>query len=203
MSDNIGYYDISSRTAPLAIVGSDVWTGSTSEMRREAKAVLLAMRGKIYENTDTGWSITIGRNAIDKTLNESGRREHFQALTKLPELLRNAVRVRKSLDSKGRKEIRAFYRLYAPVVVEGRLFAAQITLREDSDSNRRFYLQRLQIKNPAGDKGASEHPYPAGQDSAAIMGDVSSETQVRSPGSAVSMVSISRLLRDVKSDDAV
>ena len=203
MPDSIEYRDISGKTAPLVTVDSSAWTEeSTSGMRRKAKAALLAMRGKTYENTDTGWGITIGRNAIDKTLNESGRREHFQALAKLPELLRNAVCVRKSPDSKGRKEIRAFYRLYAPFAVEDRLFAAQITLREDADSNRRFYLQRLQIKNPAGDKGVSELPYPAGQDPAAIMGDGSSETQVRSPGSAGSLISISRLLRDVKSEDA-
>jgi hypothetical protein len=202
MHDGTEYYDIAGKTAPLVTADETGWTGSTAEMRQRAKTALFAMRNKQYENPDTGWTITIGRNAIDKTLNESGQREHFLSLEKLPELLRNAVLVRKSPDSKGRKEINAFYRLYAPIAVGGRIFAAQITVREDSDSNRRFYLQRLQIKNPAGDKGVSEHPYPAGQMPAAIMGDGSAETPVRSPGSTGSPVTISRLLRDVKSDDA-
>ncbi len=203
MSDSIEYYDISGKTAPLVVIGeASAWTGTTAEMRRRARAALFAMRGASHENVDTGWSIAIGRDSIDKALHESSRSEHFQALEKLPELLRNAVLVRKSRDEKERMDIKAFYRLYAPIAIGANLYAAQITIREDTQENRRFYVQRLQIKNPAGDKGASELPYPAGRVPAAIAGDGGSERLVRSPGSAGPLVSIPRLLRDVKSGDA-
>ncbi len=200
--EGIEYRDISGKTAPLVVADAPVWTGTTAEMRRKARNALFAMRGSAYTNLDTGWTVTLGRAAIDKTLSAGGRPAHFQALEQLPELLRNAVLVRKSRDVKKRADIKSFYRLYAPVAIGGNLYAAQITIREDIRESRRFYVQRLQIKDPAGDKGVSELPYPAGHVPAAIAGDGGSELPVRSPCSAGSPVSILRLLRDVKSEDA-
>ncbi len=185
MGDGIEYYDVSGKTAPLVTVDSAAWTGSTAEMRRKTRIALFAMRGTAYENDDTGWSITIGRAAIDKTLSESGRPEHFQALECLPELLRNAVLVRKSQDRRERRHINSFYRLYAPIRIQGNVFAAQITIKEIDGNEKRFYLQRLEINKPAITRGVGD----AQARPAALL-------------SAGSPVSIPRLLRDVKSGDA-
>ncbi len=204
--DGITYYDISGKTAPLVTIDAAVdvagWTGSTAEMRQRAKAALFAMRGRTHHNLDTGWGITIGRDAIDKTVSASSRPEHFLALEKLSELLHNAVLVRKSRDRKERPDIKAFYRLYAPIAIAGREYAAQITIREDKRENRRFYVQRLHIKNPAGDRRVSALLRPAGQEPVAIMGDGSAEKQVHSPGTAGSLLSIPFLLHSVNSEDA-
>lgn len=79
MNDSTEYYDISGKAAPLVIIDTLAWTGTTTEMRQKARTALFAMRGTAHGNLDTGWNITIGRDAIDKTLSESSRPEHFQA----------------------------------------------------------------------------------------------------------------------------
>jgi hypothetical protein len=183
--DGVEYYDISEKTAPLIISDSPAWTGTTPEMRRRARSSLYAMRGTVYDNADTGWKITIGRDAIDKTLSESGRPEHFQALEKLPELLRNAIPVRRKIDTKKRGNASAYYRLYAPITINGHAFAAQITIKEGEGEKKHFYVQRLQIKEPAVTRGAG-----------------AARAQTAALQQAGSLVSIPGLLRDVKSEDA-
>jgi hypothetical protein len=178
------YFDIRGKTAPLVVSDVPEWSGSFGDMRHRARVILLAMRGRLHENSDTGWKIHIGRRGIEKTLNEGKSAAHFQALEKLPELLKNAVLVRKSGDRKARQDVRAYYRLYAPIEIGSTICAAQITVSEDADAEKHFYLQRLQIKKPAvfskgGDAHASTFLRPAGL-----------------------LITIPRLLRDVKSDDA-
>lgn len=179
------YFDIRGKAAPLVTVEETAWTGTTAAMRQRARASLFAMRDKPHVNSDTGWQITIGRDAIDKTLNESGRSEHFQALEKLPELLANAVLVRRRTDTKARSNINAFYRLYAPVEVGGNIFAAQITIKENIDGRKGFYVQRLQIKEPAVTRGVGD-----------------AQAQAATLQRSGSQVNISKLLHDVKSEDA-
>ncbi len=181
---NVEYYDIRGKSAPLVVLDEPEWSGSFGDMRHRARVAMLAMRGRQYENFDTGWKITLGRRGIEKTLNEGKAAVHFQALEKLPELLRNAILVRKSGDRRARQDVSAYYRLYAPIRIGAFLCAAQITVSEDANAEKHFYLQRLQIKKPAvlrkgGDTHASTFLRPAGH-----------------------IVMIHRLLLDVKSEDA-
>ncbi len=178
------FFDIRGKAAPLVVSEDPEWSGSFGDMRQRARVIMLTMRGRQHENLDTGWKINIGRRGIEKTLNEGKSALHFQALEKLPELLRNAVLVKKSGDRKARQNVSAYYRLYAPIRIGAVICAAQITVSEDMDAEKHFYLQRLQIKKPAvfskgGDEQASTFLRPAGL-----------------------FVTISCLLRDVKSDDA-
>lgn len=178
------FFDIQGKTAPIVVLEEPEWTGRFGDMRHRARVAMLAMRGMEYANRDTGWKITIGRKGIEKTLNEGRSTDHFQALEKLPELLLNAVLVKKSEDRKDRETVNAYYRLYAPLRIRNSVYAAQITISEGVDAKKHFYLQRLEIKRPAvlrkdGDKQTSTFLRPAG-----------------------SLVSIPRLLRSVKSEDA-
>lgn len=179
------FFDIRGKTSPLVVSEEPEWPGSFGDMRKKTRVALFAMRAQLHENHDTGWKIGIGRKGIEKALSEGQSTAHFRALEKLPELLRNAVLVRKSVDRKGRKNVNAYYRFYAPIRIGGTLYAAQITVSEDTEGERHFYLQRLQIKKPAVLRGVGN-----------------AQAHVAALRPAGYAVSIPRLLRDVNSEDA-
>jgi hypothetical protein len=78
-----------------------------------------------------------------------------------------------------------FYFIFHFSEVNGNIFAAQITVKEGTDQGKRFYLQRLQIREPAVTRGAGD----AQAQSAALQ-------------RSGSPINIAQLLRDVKSEDA-
>ena len=181
----VEFFDIRGKTAPLVVSEESESSDSFAEMRKKTRAAMFTMRDRLHENLDTGWRISIGRKGIEKTLSEGNSSVHFQALKKLPELIRHAVLVKKSGDRKERKNIRAYYRLYAPIRIGYSIYAAQITIFEGTEGEKRFYLQRLQIEKPAVLRGAGN-----------------AQAHVATLRPAGLSISIPRLLRDVKSEDA-
>lgn len=184
--DTPKFYDIRGKTSPLIVLEEPEPPVSFAELRKMTRMAMFAMRDRPHENLDTGWKITVGRKGIEKTLSEGNSAAYFQALKTLPELIRNAILVKKSSDRRGRKNVDAYYRFYAPIRIGFTVYAAQITISEGSEGEKRFYLQRLQIEKPAVLRGA---------------GDAQAHVAALRP--AGQTISIAQLLHDVKSEDAV
>ena len=107
-----------------------------------------------YRNADTGWEIAVTRGGISESWTQSGTGER-ELLNALPEVLENAFLHRQEPDKQGRKHINGFHRLFAPVVLNNRVYLADVTLRESDDGRLEFYLLRArgELKNLIGRNG--------------------------------------------------
>ena len=94
-----------------------------------------------YRNADTGWEIAVTRGGISESRTHSGTGEN-ELLNALPSILENAFLHRQEPDKQGRKHINGFHRLFAPVVLNNRVYLADVTLRESADGRLEFYLLR-------------------------------------------------------------
>ena len=87
-------------------------------------------------------------------------------LNALPGIIENAFLHRREPDKKGRNHINGFHRLLAGVVLNGKVYLADVTLRETVDGGLEFYILRARegLKNLAvrngkvvQKKGAAPH----------------------------------------------
>ncbi|MCC8190986.1 MAG: hypothetical protein LIP77_10210, partial [Planctomycetes bacterium] len=147
-------HDLTGKTAPVVVVDSEPWRGSVRQFRDRGKAILNPLRSlaEPLVNTDTGWEILFTSDGIRKTLYHKHSAFEWQAIEALPQLVENAVLYREKGDKKERGSVEGFAYLYAPVVVGGRLFAAELTVKNSTDGGHRFYLHKLKLKDPAGPK---------------------------------------------------
>ena len=107
---------------------------------------------KTFKNSDTGWDIQVVP-VSDKSLSGQRSAAEFQAITMLPVLLEKSVLGKWKKDSRDHPHIRALYRLYVPVAIDGEVYSAIVTIRETKDNTRQFYLHRLRLLPNADKKG--------------------------------------------------
>jgi len=139
------------------------------------------LRGQVVRNRDTGQAITIGSAGIDKAT--SGRRSgaDLDVLTRLPDLLENAVRVDQQPDRRARRSIDAVSTFIAAADIGGRIHRVRLTVRQAPDGS--FFYDQHTTEVGAADALAAGRPGP---------GD-------RAPfaGSPTATVKLGDLLRDV------
>ncbi|MCD8352435.1 MAG: hypothetical protein LUC93_17665 [Planctomycetaceae bacterium] len=200
------YLDIAGKTAENTVVDGPVWEGTQKELRNQVKDFAKRWKGERVKNLDTGKTIVISRNGIDKSLSPEYLKkgdpesivlrtpQEFMAFTKLPELLEKAVAVVEVGDRKQSDAVDRYFRFYAPVTIADSNCVAQLTVRANTDGSNRFHFHRIQIVEPAGVQSAGS------AESALYMGGDLNRTTASTLW-ANPRISISDVLRLIKSED--
>ena len=86
------------------------------------------LQGKTFTNADTGMTISIGRNAIDKftsasaSLKSSDTAAHFSAIKALPDLLHNAIEGERRSERDNVRHFKAVHRFFAALKIGGNFY---------------------------------------------------------------------------------
>ena len=133
------------------------WTGSQGQLRDLAGAWYNEnLRGKSLPNDDMGVQVQFsseGRNAAFATSGNLRAGWRAEMVKALPDLIQRAVKVAQALpDERKAHKTRMMHTLVAPLAVNGKIYAAKITLREAlQDPNgvpHKFYdVTALEIEN--------------------------------------------------------
>ena len=133
------------------------WTGSQGQLRDLAGAWYNEnLRGKSLPNDDMGVQVQFsseGRNAAFATSGNLRAGWRAEMVKALPDLIQRAVKVAQALpDERKAHKTRMMHTLVAPLAVNGKTYAAKITLREAlQDPNgvpHKFYdVTALEIEN--------------------------------------------------------
>ena len=115
------------------------------------------LRKEPLPNDDTGMSVHVGYNAIEKATSESalaksGTQDHIEALPALPQLVKHAVLSESHADRDANPNIRQVHRFYAPLKVDGKTYRVKLTVKEYAQAGQGpgFYSHELsEIEMPA------------------------------------------------------
>ena len=106
-------------------------------------------QGRSFKNADSGFSISISRNSLEKALGESAIKDktlrglHFEAVRYLDKLVETSVLGESYGDRKQDPHILQIHRFYAALLSEGRLFRVKITVKEIRHEPNRFYTYEI------------------------------------------------------------
>lgn len=127
------------------IPAEELWSDTNRFLREN-------VQGQSFEMAD-GTLVEVRKGGRGKVLSV-GRRDYrrMAAARALPDLLRNAVRLRDAApDRRGRPDIKAVETAVSAIEVSGRTHAVRLTLRRDQAGGRSFYtLAGYEIVEPAG-----------------------------------------------------
>ena len=109
-----------------------------------------------YPNDHSKMMIVVGRESIKKAAHVSSARpsstpDHFEALTVLPALIKNAILVESHPDEHDDKDVEQVHRFLVPLRVGNRHYRAKLTVKQYRSSVRPgYYTHELsEIKLPA------------------------------------------------------
>ena len=117
----------------------------------QAKKMAKEFSQQTVENADLGEQIRITNSGINETMRHRPSQADLKAFEVLPEILANAQWVRKDPNARESGRVAEVLFLYAPVEVDGQLYAAQITAKRGESGDLHYYGHSLkQVEgNPA------------------------------------------------------
>ena len=121
----------------------------------------VALRKEIvgaYVNADTGWRISLTGSGVDHAVSSAKKSmngiAHMEAVANLPALIEKAALVESHKDKKGQR-LAAVHRMYAPMFLDGNMYAIKLTVKESQAGMvaeivdiRRLYDVSLEKKMP-------------------------------------------------------
>ena len=159
-----------------------------TQAHRDARRSILGT----YRNEDTGWDIRITHDSIKESLSGDGSAVRAEIVASLPLLLRGALRVESHPDTKGRPDLPAVHRFYAPFDLDGRQNRVKLTVREDREGTRRHYaVDHAEIAKP------DVYTAPRG----GIAGQSPQVAKVLAPGTGRPTMTLGALLEGVNYED--
>ena len=147
--------------APLTVVtvrprfeGKKLW----ELMKGNDKAALRKEIVGAYVNADTGWRINLTGSGVDHAVSSAKKSmngiAHMEAVANLPALIEKAALVESHKDKKGQR-LAAVHRMYAPMFLDGNMYAIKLTVKESQAGMvaeiadiRRLYDVSLEKKMP-------------------------------------------------------
>lgn len=142
--------DSKGRWASTASVKSDVFDGEEGKNFRD-KATAWAKRelvGKSFQNDDTQMEIRVNKRSITKTLSHLPDNKPGLALKALPDLLRDAVKVRSEPSRSDDQNVKGWHYLSADIEIDGLPHTTEIKVREDAVGN--YYYDQHVLEKKAG-----------------------------------------------------
>lgn len=117
-----------------------------------------------YKNEDTGWSVDVPTNGIKEALSHLNWKSPaaIQTIAAIPELIRVAVPIQSEPDKKERPAIIQVHTLIAPILVEGEIRRARMTVRE-TNMGQKYYGHRLEDLEIERSGALPEGPHPEGR----------------------------------------
>lgn len=145
---------------------SSVKLQAGENIKHAAKRLAKSLMGVGIINDQTGWKVDVPSKGINEAGESASELNHAVALANLGEIFRNAVYVTSEADRKGREEIKAVHKFYAPIRVDGKDLLARIQVNETT-SGEKFYDQVVVEKE---DPGVVNGGPSAGQASSPLRG---------------------------------
>lgn len=122
--------------------GQTEWKEEVTKALEYAKTNL---QGKTFINKDTGMSISISRDGIDKTFSTGVTKEKLETIHRLPEFIMGAKKIDDKPETKGRKGINKWHYFAYPLEINGKQYTVTLDVK-GTDLGDKFYLHRILLK---------------------------------------------------------
>jgi len=144
--------------------GQEFTTGGRGMFLRARSWARENLLGRSFLNADTGMTVTVGRNAIDKILSASAQEQsatpwHVEAMKVVPELIQRGVRVAERADSRNVQGLKTIHRFLAPLRTPDGTFRVKLTVKEyETGPNGLYTYELAEVSLPGGTNGITAGP---------------------------------------------
>lgn len=176
------------------------------DMRKQAFSHAMSIRGE-YKNHSVGWSVSVARSGIDKTLSHGVDPDHFDAISAIPDVILHGYifRLDEPQKEKHKGSVDIFWYAVAPVKINGAVRIAKVVIRSNKDGY--FYydldlskkVEGSDISAPRKKRVAADNVEPSGDDSPHSLARKKRTDSSREP----SVMSIQEIMKYVNADGGV